>query len=120
MSAIRTAEDRLLFDMNEQKVPWTKYFEEIYTFNPPSDELPAAGLQMADVDPTIDESPSSLDDIREVVSKLNGGNATVIYSISAELLKARGEGNGLNVVLTAVWRSGTIPPDPEREMVVPI
>ncbi|KAG0718661.1 Transposon TX1 uncharacterized protein [Chionoecetes opilio] len=41
---------------------------------------------------------------------------------SAELLKAGGEAmiRGLHAVLTAVWQSGTIPPDWKRGLVVPI
>ena len=42
--------------------------------------------------------------------------------MSAELLKAGDEAmtRGLHAVLTAIWQSGTIPPDWKRGLVVPI
>ncbi|KAG0714105.1 LINE-1 retrotransposable element ORF2 protein [Chionoecetes opilio] len=43
-------------------------------------------------------------------------------ALNAELLKAGGEAmiRGLHAVLTAVWQSGTIPPDWKRGLVIPI
>ena len=53
---------------------------------------------------------------------MKGGKAAGICIISAELLKTGGEAMicGLHAVLTAVWHSGTIPPDWKRGLVVPI
>ena len=53
---------------------------------------------------------------------MRGGKAAGICNISAELLKAGGEAMicGLHAVLTAVWHSGTIPPDWKKGLVVPI
>ncbi|KAG0711023.1 Iron-sulfur protein NUBPL [Chionoecetes opilio] len=75
-----------------------------------------------DADPPIDETAPSLDEVREAVAKLRGGKAAGVCNISAELLKAGGEAmiRGLHAVLTAVWQSGTIPPDWKRGLVVPI
>ena len=44
------------------------------------------------------------------------------FVTSAELLKAGSEAmtHGLYVVLTAIWYSGTIPPDWKRGLIVPI
>ena len=60
--------------------------------------------------------------MKEAVAKLKGGKAAGICNINSELLKARSEGmiRGLHAVLTAVWHSGTIPPDCKKGLVVPI
>ena len=50
------------------------------------------------------------------MAKLRGGKAAGICNISAELLKAMIR--GLHAVLTAVWHSGTIPPDWKKGLVV--
>ena len=51
-----------------------------------------------------------------------GGEATGVCNISSELFKDGGEAmiRGLHAVLTAVWHSGTIPPDRKKGLVVPI
>ncbi|KAG0725535.1 Alpha-N-acetylglucosaminidase [Chionoecetes opilio] len=79
-------------------------------------------LMAVDADPPIDETAPSLDEVREAVAKLRGGKAAGVCKISAELLKAGREAmiRGLHAVLTAVWQSGTIPPDWKRGLVVPI
>ncbi len=89
--------------------------------DPPSGQLPI-GLQGADADPPIDESPPSLDEVRESVAKLRGGKAPGICNINAEMLKAGGETmtHGFDAVMSAVWQSCTIPPDWKRGLVVPI
>ena len=75
-----------------------------------------------DADPPIDETAPSIGDVKEAVAKLRGGKAADICKISAELLKAGVEAmiRGLHAVLTAVWHSGTIPPDGKKGLVVPI
>ncbi|XP_050735881.1 uncharacterized protein LOC127008208 [Eriocheir sinensis] len=113
MSAIRTADGCLVLDMDGQRAHWAEYFEQLYMADPPRGQLPVTGLQVADADPPIDESPPSLGEVREAVAKLRGGKASGACNISAELLKAGGEAmiHGLHAVLTAIWQSGTIPPD---------
>ncbi|KAG0727434.1 LINE-1 reverse transcriptase [Chionoecetes opilio] len=101
---------------------WAEYFGQLFTVDPPTEQLHTTGLQAVDADPPIDESAPSLDEVREAVAKLRGGKAAGVCNISAELLKAVGEAmiHGLHAVLTAVWQSGTIPPDWKRGLVVPI
>ena len=86
---------------------------DLYYAKVPSGQLRTAGLQTLDADPPIDETAPSIGDVKEAVAKLRGGKAAGICNISAELLKAGGEAmiRGLHAVLTAVWHSGTIPPD---------
>lgn len=122
VSAIRTADGRLVSDMDGQRARWAEYFEQLYMADPPNGQLPVAGLQMAEADPPIDEAPPSLDEVREAVARLRGGKAPGVCNISAELLKAGGEAmtRGLHAVLTAVWQSGTFPPDWTRGLVIPI
>lgn len=54
------------------------------------------------------------------MARLKGGKADGVCNTIAELLKGGGVtmARGLHVVLTAVWQSGSIPPDLERGLVV--
>ena len=92
---------------------WAEYFEQLFMVDPPSGQLQTGGLQTLDADPPIDETAPSIVDVKEAVAKLTGGKAAGICNISAEVLKAGCEAmiRGLQAVLTAVWHSGTIPPD---------
>ena len=56
------------------------------------------------------------------VSKLKGGKAAGVCDIAGALQKAGGEAmiQGLHRVLTAVWQTGTIPPNWKRGLVTPI
>ncbi|KAG0720355.1 Protein lin-10 [Chionoecetes opilio] len=121
-SAIRAADGRLESDMDGQMARWAEYFGQLFTVDPPTEQLHTTGLQAVDADPPIDETAPSLDEVREAVAKLRGGKAAGVCNISAELLKAGGEAmiRGLHAVLTAVWQSSTIPPDWKRGLVVPI
>ena len=82
---------------------------ENLTVDPSSGQLQTAELQTLDADPPINETGY----VKEAVSKLRDGKAVGICNISVELLEAGGEAmiRGLHAVLTAVWHSGTIPPD---------
>ena len=84
-----------------------EYFEQLFTVDPSSGQLRTLELQ------TLDANPPSIGDVKEAVTKLRGEKAAGMCSISAELLKVWGEAmiRGLQAVLTAVWHSGTIPPD---------
>ncbi|KAG0722447.1 hypothetical protein GWK47_005983 [Chionoecetes opilio] len=103
-SAIRAADRRLVSDMDGQMARWAEYFGQLFTVDPPIEQLHTTGLRAVDVDPPIDETAPSLDEVREAVAKLRGGKAAGVCNISAELLKARGEAmiRGLHAVLTAV------------------
>ncbi|KAG0713853.1 hypothetical protein GWK47_015271 [Chionoecetes opilio] len=90
-SAIRTADGRLVSDMDGQMARWAEYFGQLFTVDPPTEQLHTTGLQAVDADPPIDETAPSLDEVREaVVAKLKGGKAAGVCNISAELLKAGG------------------------------
>ena len=54
--------------------------------DPPCGQLWTAGLQTLDADPPIEETAPSIDDVKEAVAKLRGGQAASIRTISAELL----------------------------------
>ena len=122
VSAIRTADGRLVSDADGQMARWAEYFEQLFTVDPPSGQLQTAGLQALDADPPIDETAPSFDEVKKAVGRLRGGKAAGVCNISAELLKAGGDAaiRGLHAVLTAVWQTGTIPPDWKRGLVVPI
>ncbi|KAG0716609.1 hypothetical protein GWK47_009246 [Chionoecetes opilio] len=87
-SAIRTADGRLVSDMDGQMARWAEYFGQLFTVDPPTEQLHTTGLQAVDADPPIDETAPSLDEVREAVAKLKGGKAAGVCNISAELLKA--------------------------------
>ncbi|KAG0717242.1 Retrovirus-related Pol polyprotein from type-1 retrotransposable element R2 [Chionoecetes opilio] len=99
---------RLVSDMDGQMARWAEYFGQLFTVDPPTEQLHTTGLQAVDADPPIDETAPSLDEVREAVAKLKGGKAAGVCNSSAELLKAGGEAmiRGLHAVLTAVWQSG--------------
>ena len=122
MSTIRTADGRIVSAVDEVRSCWAEYFEQLYVAEPPSRQLSLAGVQMSAADPPVDETPPSLAEVREAVNKLKCGKAAGICNVSAEMLKAGGEAmtRGLHAVLSAVWQSGTIPPDWKRGLVVPI
>lgn len=54
MSAIRTADGCLAFDMDGQKGRWAEYFKQLYKADPPRRQLQVAGLPVVDTDPPID------------------------------------------------------------------
>ena len=53
---------------------FTPSFEQLFTVDPLSGQLPTAGLQTLDADPPIDETAPSIGDVKEAVAKLRGGN----------------------------------------------
>ena len=122
VSAIRTADGRLVSDMDGKLARWAEYFEQLYMAAPPAERLRGDGVQTLDADPPINEATPSLDEVKEAVDRLRGGKAPGVCNVSAELLKAGGEAmiRGLHAVLTAVWQTGTVPPDWKRGLVVPI
>ncbi|KAG0718622.1 Importin subunit alpha-1 [Chionoecetes opilio] len=93
-SAIRTADGCLVSDMDGQMACWAEYFGQLFTVDPPTEQLHTTGLQAVDADPPIDETTPSLDEVREAVAKLKGGKAAGVCNISAELLKAWGVRQG--------------------------
>ncbi len=108
--------------MDEVRSRGAEYFERLYVAEPPSQQLSFAGVQMLTADPPVDETPPSLAEVREAVNKLKCGKAAGICNVSAEMLKAGGESmiRGLHAVLSAIWQSGTLPPDWKRGLVVSI
>ena len=122
VSSIQAADGRLVSDMDGRLVRWAEYFEQLYMAAPPAEQLRAEGVQTLDADPPINEATPSLEEVKEAVDRLRGGKAPGVCNISAELLKAGGEAmiRGLHAVLTAVWQTGTVPPDWKRGLVVPI
>ena len=88
MSAIQTADACLVLDTDGQMARWAKYFEQLFTVDPTSEQLRTAGLQTLNVDPPIDKTAPFIDDVKAAVAKLRGGKAPGICNISAELLKA--------------------------------
>ena len=59
-----------------------------------------------DVDPPIEETAPSFDDVKEAVAKLMSGKVAGVCNISAELLKAGGEAmiRGLHAVCCMAFR----------------
>ena len=84
VSAIRRAHGCLISDTHGKIARWADYFKQLFTVYPPSRHLRT-------VDPPIDETAPSIDDVKEAVAKLRGGKAVGICNISAGLPKAEGE-----------------------------
>ncbi|XP_069993541.1 uncharacterized protein [Penaeus vannamei] len=74
----------------------------------PTVSLDPSGAAISVQDPLISEEPT-LTEVREAISKLKGGKAASICSISAELVKAREEpmAQSLHMVLASSWQSGS-------------
>ena len=89
---------------------------------PLSSYLQTAGLYVLNADQPINEAPPSLDKVREAVVMLRRGKAAGICNITLELVKAGGNTMicGLHTVLSTMWRSGAIPPDWKRGLVIPV
>lgn len=70
---------------------------------------------------TIDKAPTSLNKVRDDMSRLNGGKAGGVCSIKAKLLRVGGKAvtRRLHVVLTADGKFGTLPSECKRGQVVP-
>ncbi|KAG0721937.1 hypothetical protein GWK47_045438 [Chionoecetes opilio] len=62
-SAIRTADGRLVSDMDGQMARWAEYFGQLFMVDPPTEQLHTTGLQAVDADPPIDETAPSLDEV---------------------------------------------------------
>ena len=75
-----------------------------------------------DVDPPINETVPTLDEVKEAVASLRDEKAAGIYNISVKFLKTGGEAIicELHDVLTAIWHSGIIHHEWKRALVVPI
>ena len=121
-SAVRSADGLLVTDVAEQRARWAGYFEQLYVAQPPTYQLQLAELHTLVADPPINVSAPSLAEVREAVARLKSGKAPGVCGISAELLKGGGDAmiRGLHAVLTAVWQTGSVPPDWKRGLVVPI
>lgn len=87
MNAFRTADGCLKPDMARQMGSWSEYFEQLCTLDPPFSQLPIAGLQTADGDPSIDEDTPTCDEVREPVARMRGENAAGICNITVDLAK---------------------------------
>lgn len=94
----------------------------MYNEDPQSGQLETDGLHaMDDYEPT-DKVLRFVVEVREAVVKLTGGKATGVCSINAELFEDGGEAmsRALQVLLTAIWQFGTIPPNRKMGLVVSI
>ena len=67
-----------------------EYFKQLYMAEPPSSQLSLAGVQMASADPLLVETPPSLTEVREVVSKLKCCKAAGVCNTIVCLLNLLG------------------------------
>jgi len=116
LGSVRAEDGRVVSELGEYRARWAEYFEQLYRVDPPTSQLPLAGTQPLVADPPISEAPPSTEEVRRAVSRLKSGKAAGVCGIAVELLKVGGEAMicGLHAVLSAVWETGTIPPDCKR------
>ena len=121
MTAVRSADGQIVSDPDGVRARWAEYFEQLFQVEPPTDSLEVGDVVIPLPDPQISEEPPSLTEVRVAISKLKGGKAAGFCGIPAELLKFGGDAmaRGLHTVLTAIWQSGTIPPDLLKGVVIP-
>ncbi|KAG0720830.1 Organic cation transporter protein [Chionoecetes opilio] len=58
-STIRAADGRLVLDMDGQMARWAEYFGQLFTVDPPIEQLHTSGLRAKDADPPIDKTAPS-------------------------------------------------------------
>ncbi|KAG0724674.1 hypothetical protein GWK47_040100 [Chionoecetes opilio] len=51
--------------MDGQMARWAEYFGQLFTVDPPTEQLHTTGLRAVDADPPIDETAPSLDEVVE-------------------------------------------------------
>ena len=121
-SAVKSASGELLSEGPEVLNRWAGYFEQLHKADPPARELVSRDVTPVVADPPISCDPPDLEEIRAAVRQLRGGRAAGICGIQAELLKAGGEAAllALHSVFSVVWRTGIIPADWKRGLIVPL
>ena len=121
-STVKAVDGSVLTDGSEVLARWAGYFEELYQADPPAGELNIEGISPPVPDPPISCDPPSLEETRGAVKQLKGGKAPGVCGIHAEFLKAGGLAVllQLHAVLCSVWRTGVIPADWRRGLVVPL
>ena len=104
------------------KARWAGYFERLYQADPPAVELDVRGVTIPIADLPVNFDPASLVETQAAVNRLKRGNATGIWGIHTELLKAGGNAAlvSLHAVRCSAWNTGIIPTDWKRGLVVPL
>ena len=110
------------------KACWASYFARLYQADPPAVELdvnppiadPAMDVPISD--PPINCDPPSFVETQAAVNRFKWGQAPGICGIHAELLKAGGYAvlGSFHAVLCSAWKTGIIPTDRKRGLVVPL
>ncbi|KAG0716922.1 RNA 3'-terminal phosphate cyclase [Chionoecetes opilio] len=90
-SAIHAADGRLVSDMDGQMARWAEYFGQLFTVDPPIEQLHTTGLRAADADPPIDEASPSLDEVFRKIVSLFGVDFTLFLNKRGFYPKGQGE-----------------------------
>ena len=108
----------LLTENKEVKNRWKEYFREL--FNGEEREI---GTRREDEE-SEEEMPDDIkeDEVRKSIWKLKSGKSSGVCGIQGELLKAGGEVTvkWLQEIYSMVWRTGVVPRDWRRAVIVPI
>ena len=112
------SKDGILLTENEEvKNRWKEYFREL--FNGEEREI---GTRMEDEE-SVEELPDiTEDEVRRSLWKLKSGKSSGVCGIQGELLKAGGRVTvkWLQEIYSMVWRTGVVPRDWRRAIIVPI
>ena len=113
----------LVSDRLQKAQCWKSYYEELLNHPPsvpPDDLVQAAATAMPD-DSISCHEPTE-DEVAWAMKRLKSGKAPGICGITAEMLKASGAAGlqWLTKVIQAVWRSGSIPEDWRKGIILPL
>ena len=121
-SAVKSDGGVLLTEESDVRARWAEYFEQLYKADPPAVGLDCRDAVAHVAIPPISCEPPSPEEVKRAIGRLAGGKAAGCCGIQAELLKAGGEAllDSLHAVISSTWKTGTVPADWKRGIVVPL
>ena len=114
---IESKDGTLLTENGEVKNRWKEYFREL--FDGEESEI-GTRREVEESEEVADEITE--EEVRRAIWKLKSGKASGVCGIQGELLKAGGEVSvkWLQEIYNMVWRTGVVPRDWRRAVIVPI
>ncbi|KAI8516766.1 hypothetical protein Bbelb_053470 [Branchiostoma belcheri] len=121
-SSVKALDGSDLESQEQQLNRWKEHFSSLLNRPPPppSPQLEALA-NLATEDSTISADPPTVDEVQKAVDKLKSGRAAGGDGIPPELLLKGGPAvaQWLHRLITAIWKSDTIPSDWRHEVILP-